>query len=32
VHAGHSPKFYGLLDRIMPDWEKKKERLERVMV
>jgi hypothetical protein len=32
IHADHSPKFYSLLDRLMPDWEKLKNRLERMMV
>jgi hypothetical protein len=27
----HSSAFYQLLDRILPDWKKRKERLERVM-
>ena len=28
----HSPKFYRLLSRILPDWEKRKERLEKVIL
>ena len=32
IHADHSSKFYDLLDRLMPDWEKRKNRLERMMV
>ena len=32
VYADHSPAFYDLLDRLMPDWEKRKIRLERTMV
>jgi predicted metal-dependent hydrolase len=27
----HGPAFYGLLGRVMPDWEKRKLRLERYM-
>ncbi|MEE4357503.1 MAG: SprT family zinc-dependent metalloprotease [Desulfococcaceae bacterium] len=27
-HHDHSPGFYGLLSKVMPDWEKRKERLE----
>jgi predicted metal-dependent hydrolase len=30
--AHHGPKFYRLLDRMMPDWRVRKERLERVAV
>jgi predicted metal-dependent hydrolase len=30
--AHHGPKFYRLLDRMMPDWRLRKERLERVAV
>lgn len=32
VHEGHSTKFYHLLDMLMPDWKKRKERLERVVL
>jgi predicted metal-dependent hydrolase len=27
----HSPAFFQLLDRVLPDWKRSKERLERVM-
>lgn len=27
----HGPAFFALLDRVMPDWEKRKERLERTL-
>jgi predicted metal-dependent hydrolase len=27
----HGPAFSALLDRVMPDWEKRKERLERIL-
>lgn len=29
VHHHHGPKFYELLDRVMPDWAKRKAALER---
>jgi len=29
--AHHGPAFLALLDRVMPDWERRKERLERVL-
>lgn len=32
VHEGHSAKFYHLLDVLMPDWKKRKERLEKVIL
>ena len=32
VHEGHSAKFYHLLDVLMPDWRKRKERLEKVIL
>ena len=32
VHEGHSAKFYHLLDILMPDWKKRKERLEKVIL
>jgi len=32
VHEGHSAKFYHLLDVFMPDWKKRKERLEKVVL
>ncbi len=28
-HSHHGPEFYKLLDRVMPDWEKRKVKLER---
>jgi predicted metal-dependent hydrolase len=28
-HHHHGPKFFELLDRVMPDWEKRKKSLER---
>jgi hypothetical protein len=28
VEHNHSPRFYGLLDRFMPDWRSVKERLD----
>jgi len=30
VHADHSAKFYNYLNLFMPDWKKRKERLERL--
>ena len=30
VHAAHGLAFYGLLRRVMPDWEERKDRLEQV--
>ena len=32
VEHNHSPKFYRLLDRAMPDWKKRKEKLEMVEI
>lgn len=29
--AHHGPAFFALLDRVMPDWETRKERLERIL-
>jgi predicted metal-dependent hydrolase len=29
AHGHHGPAFYGLLQRVMPDWVERKERLER---
>lgn len=29
--ANHGPEFFDLLTRVMPDWPKRKERLERIM-
>lgn len=31
VHKDHDQPFYDLLDRLMPDWQARKTRLERVM-
>lgn len=31
VHPNHTKEFYHLLEKIMPDWEKWKNKLERVM-
>jgi len=27
----HGPAFFELLEQVMPDWERRKQRLERVM-
>ena len=27
-HPDHSPAFYGLIEKVMPDWEKRKHKLE----
>ncbi|KPK90624.1 MAG: hypothetical protein AMJ88_15760 [Anaerolineae bacterium SM23_ 63] len=32
LYPHHDKKFYRLLGRILPDWEKRKERLERVTI
>jgi len=32
IHEGHNAKFYHLLDVLMPDWKKRKERLEKVIL
>lgn len=32
VHQNHTKAFYDLQDKIMPDWQKWKERLEKIMV
>ena len=29
AHAAHRPAFYALLRRVMPDWEERKDRLEK---
>jgi hypothetical protein len=31
VHPNHGFKFFELIEAIMPDWERRKERLERIM-
>lgn len=32
VHPHHGPAFWGLLEQVMPDWERWKRRLEETMV
>lgn len=32
IHPRHDKKFYQLLERILPDWKKRKERLECVVI
>ncbi len=32
IHPRHDKKFYQLLERILPDWKKRKERLESVII
>jgi len=32
VHQDHSPKFWQLLDKVMPDWPARKHRLERALL
>lgn len=32
VHDDHSTAFYQLLERVMPDWQKRKDRLEKALV
>ena len=32
LYPNHDRKFFRLLKRIMPDWEKRKERLEKVII
>lgn len=31
VHTNHGPTFFALLERMMPDWRRRKERLERLL-
>jgi predicted metal-dependent hydrolase len=31
-HRNHGPKFYRLLEQVMPDWEKRKHKLESALV
>lgn len=31
-HSGHGPNFEALLSRCLPDWRRRKERLERVVI
>jgi len=32
LYTGHNKKFYYILGRILPDWKKRKERLEKVVI
>jgi len=32
IHGGHNQKFYRMLETLMPDWRKRKERLERINI
>lgn len=32
IEHNHSPKYYKLLDRFMPDWKSRKKRLESVLI
>lgn len=32
VEEGHTARFYRLLEQLMPDWKKRKERLEKVVL
>jgi predicted metal-dependent hydrolase len=32
LHPNHSPAFYDLLETLMPDWRRRKERLEQAML
>jgi hypothetical protein len=32
VHPNHGIEFYRLLNTLMPDWQKRKNRLERVTI
>jgi len=31
VHADHGPAFYRILQRLVPDWETRKARLEHLL-
>lgn len=31
-HKNHGPKFYRLLEQVMPDWERRKQKLEAALV
>ena len=31
AEPNHSAAFYELLDRVLPDWQNRKQRLERIM-
>lgn len=32
VHRNHTPQFYALLTKLMPDWQKRKQRLEHLCI
>jgi predicted metal-dependent hydrolase len=32
IHPNHGPRFYELLEALMPDWRDRKQRLERLML
>jgi len=32
VHHDHSPRFYQLLEKVMPEWERRKHRLELALI
>jgi hypothetical protein len=31
AHPHHGPAFFELLERVMPDWDRRKEKLERLL-
>lgn len=32
IYSHHDTRFYQLLSKILPDWEKRKKRLKRVII